>query len=142
MSVHAFTYNLGMTQAALCFRPMAGSSGEFRWGPGDTLPRDCETTTDDFLDEFRSCMQKMESKIDTLYSDFSTKLQNIESRVTSLEQTSHLSIPSSSTSSSDNSSADCKRKRRTPPELQVCTFGIDPNDAVKPLHVGYPEIRT
>ena len=60
----------------------------------------------------------MEGKIDSLFSEFSTKLQNIESRITSLEQTSSPSS-SSGTGSSDGSSADGKRKRRTPLELQV-----------------------
>lgn len=67
---------------------------------------------------FRDLIQQMESKIDTAFSDINSKLQNIEFRLSSLEERPPPSVPTPSSSSGD-SSVESKRKRRTPPELQV-----------------------
>lgn len=65
-------------------------------------------------------MQHMENRIEAAFTEFSSKLESIETRVTSIEQNPHP-VPSTPSSSSSDSSSDSKRNRRSPPELQVCS---------------------
>lgn len=107
-----------------------GADPDYHWGPGDVFSQDhneCEVQGDlchhgTYPNEFRNLLQRMESKIDAAFSDFGAKLQNLESRVTSLEQNPHPGPSTPSSSSSGDSSVDGKRKHRTPPELQVSSY--------------------
>ena len=97
-----------------------------QWLPGDILPHTdlnedrsdlrVHTPQSTLRSEIRDLFQEMESKIDAALIDISNKLSHVESRVKAIEEKPLTSSPNSS---SGESSTDCKRKRRSPPELQV-----------------------
>jgi hypothetical protein len=84
----------------------------YQWGPGDILPEN------NMYCEIRDLFQKMESKIDSTFLEFNTKLENFDTRLTLMEQNP---TPSSTNTCSETISDGRKRKRRSPSELQVCT---------------------
>ena len=97
-----------------------------QWLPGDILPHTedrsdlrAHTPQSTLRSEIRDLFQEMESKIDAALSDISNKLSHVESWVKAIEEKPLTSSPNSS---SRESSTDCKRKRRSPPELQVIFF--------------------
>ena len=63
-----------------------------------------------------AAIQNIEAKIDTTFAEIFRKLETMDARITAIEQNSN-SQPSSSTPA--HNSPDTKRKRRSPPELQV-----------------------
>lgn len=60
------------------------------WGPGDVLPESEEIMQDDdpFV-KIHDCIQTIENKIDTAFTEFRSKLQSFEPRFTALEQEGH-----------------------------------------------------
>ena len=95
----------------------------YRWGPGDMLPQNdapClhQSEMDSSHNNLRDLLQRMERRIDATFTEFSHKLTDIETRVSAIEQCPSNPLSSPSTPSS-SSSEDGKRRRRTPPELQV-----------------------
>ena len=114
---------LAELESELNTRESDRQSDDYYWLPGDTLPHQQEegrsisyNSGDNFC--VRDFVQRMESKIDVAFSEFGQKLQDIEARVTAIEQRPPAPPESPSTSGS-SSSEDRKRKRLTPPELQV-----------------------
>ena len=93
---------------------------EYEWGPGDLLPEEVvqRQQSDDPYDKIKNYMQNLEYKIDATFSEFRSKLDSIEARVTSVEKNNTTSTQSSR-SSSDGSISENKRKRRSPTDLQV-----------------------
>lgn len=68
-------------------------------------------------------LQQLEEQIELNFNDFSTRLENIESKFGLLESMANNHAHSSSLSSSsgsDSSLASGHRKKRSPPDLQVC----------------------
>ena len=98
---------------------------DYQWGPGETLPQRDRPHNEQsplescFTNEVRDLFQKMEDKVDTAFAEIKSKIDNIETRVSAVEQRQYCSLSSSPTSSSCEGSSDGKRKRRSQPELQV-----------------------
>ena len=98
---------------------------DYCWRPGEALPSREEgeglpnyTPSAEPEGNFRDFFQRTESKIDAAFSKLDWKLESVEARVAVVEQ-SPLAPPQSPSTSSCSSNDNRKRKRRTPPELQV-----------------------
>ena len=106
---------------------------DYCWRPGEALPTREEgeglpnssytssAESGENFSGFSDLFQRMESKIDAAFSELDRKLENIEARVTVIEQRP-LAPPQSPSTSSSSSNDNRKRKRRTPPELQVTKY--------------------
>lgn len=89
---------------------------DYQWGPGDLIPHTENEEVPPQSIVMSEIREEMESKVETALSDLNDKISHVESRIKAIEEKPHLSTPSSS---SGESSPACKRRRRSPPELQV-----------------------
>ena len=86
-----------------------------QWGPGQTIPQSDLPHNEQATSltcELRSLFQEMESKVNAAFADIKSKIDNIDARVSAVEQRQCHSGSSSPTTSSSKGSSDGKRKRR------------------------------
>ena len=128
LSLHTPTfYSRTSTNSSNVFVPNSPEHEQRCWGPGETLPHNPTYTPqpNHYLHQqqeevdLKGLLQGLQSSVESNFKDIKTKLCHLEDRVAKVEEKQGNLVCSPSISSSDSGQCD-GRKRRSPPELQVC----------------------
>ena len=98
--------------------PNQGWSQSQTLSPPASSPENCCEVGS--IGQIQSMLQVMQDSIEANFKDVKGTLSELEVRITNVEDKQLTLNPSTPTSSSSESVTEFGRKRRNPPELQVC----------------------